>query len=285
VDSSSSKTIQIDAEPNNIGLNRPVDVGLVGDAKVVLRQLIDAIKALTGPRAPHEKIAGYKALESDWRQGLEDVADAMQDPMCIGAAVRECNRYFGDDAIFALDGGNTNWWGIQYANARRERSVLQSSNFGHLGTGLPYALGAKLAFPDRPVCCVSGDSAFCFNIQELETAVREDLPVVCLVMVDGAWGMEKTAQRRTWGREAPWFKVFNAEELRYDKVCESMGGHGEYVTRASEIRPALERSLASGKVSVIHCVIDPESNVWPPGIEAWNALRGGKVAEWLSGEA
>jgi len=284
-DPASSKTIQIDSEPNNIGLNRPVDIGLVGDARAVLRQLISAVGELTGPRAPHEKIEGYKAIEAQWRQGLDDVADQMQDPMCVGAAVRECNRFFGEDAIFSLDGGNTNWWGIQYANARRERSVLQSSNYGHLGTGLPYALGAKLAFPERPVCCVTGDSAFSFNIQEIETAVRENLPVVCVVMVDGAWGMEKTAQRRTWGREAPWFKVFNAEEIRYDKVCESMGGHGEFVSSAAEMKPALERSVASGKVSVIHCVIDPESNVWPPGIEAWNALRGGKVAEWLSGEA
>lgn len=283
-DPRASKTIQIDSEPTNIGLNRPVDVGLVGDAKAVLQQLIAAVKDLTEARPPHERISVYKEAESQWRQGLNDVADQMQDPMCVGAAVRECDRYFGEDAIMTLDGGNTNWWGIQYASARRERSVLQSSIYGHLGTGLPYAMGAKLAYPDRPVCCVSGDSAFNFNIQELETCVREVLPVICVVMVDGAWGMEKTAQRRTWGREAPWFKVFNAEEIRYDKVCEAVGGHGEFVTKASEIKPALERSLASGTVSVIHCVIDPDSNVWPPSIEAWNALRGGKVAQWLSGE-
>ncbi len=282
---STSTTIQIDAEPTHIGLNRPVDVGLVGDAKAVLRQLIDAVKSITEPRSPHEKVSEYKEYESQWRQGLNDLADQMQEPMCVGAAIREANDYFDDEVIMTLDGGNTSWWGFHYSRARRERSAIHSSVYGHLGTGLPYAIGAKLAFPDRPVCCISGDSAFGFNIQELETAIRENLPVTCMVMVDGAWGMEKTAQRRTWGREAPWFKVYNAEEIRYDKVCESMGGHGEFVTRASDIKPALQRSLASGKVSVIHCVIDPDSNVWPPGIEAWNALRGGKVAEWLSGEA
>ena len=123
--------------------------------------------------------------------------------------------------------------------------------------------------------------AFGFNMQELETSIREGLPVTCLVMVDGAWGMEKTAQKRTWGREAPWFHTQNLEEMRFDRVCESLGGHGEYVTTAAEVRPALERSAASGKTSVIHCVIDPESNVWPPGIEAWNALRSGKTEEFL----
>jgi len=278
-DESTAKTIQIDAEPTNIGLNRPVDVGLVGDAKAVLRQLIEAVKGMSDPKPAHEKVAIYKKIEADWRKGLDDIADQNQDPMCIGAVIRECNRFYGDDAILSIDGGNTSWWSFHYHRARAERSTVHSSVYGHLGTGLPYALGAKLAYPDKPVHCISGDSAFNFNIQELETAVRENLPVVCLVMVDGAWGMEKTAQRRTWGREAPWFHTHNLEEIRYDKVCESVGGHGEYVTRASEIRAALERSVASNKVSVIHCVIDPDSNVWPPGIEAWNALRAGRAAD------
>ncbi len=284
-DPQKSKTIQVDAEPTNIGLNRPVDVGLVGDAKVVLRQLFEAVEELTEPRQPHPNVAVYKQLESEWVADLNAVADEMQDPLCIGAAIREANSFLNQDAIVTLDGGNTNWWGFSYARARKERSIVQSSCYGHLGTGLPYAIGAKLAYPERPVCCITGDSAFNFNIQELETAFREDLPVVCMVMVDGAWGMEKTAQRRSWGREAPWFKVFNAEEIRYDQICEAMGGYGEYVTKASEIGPALGRCFASNLVSVIHCVIDPDSNVWPPGIEAWNAMRSGKVAEWLSGES
>jgi len=282
--SNASTTIQIDAEPTNIGLNRPVDVGLVGDAKAVLRQLIAAVKDIAEPKQVHPKAREYKEYESQWRRDLNALADKMQEPMCIGTAIRECNNYFGDDVLMTFDGGNTSWWAFHYSRARKERSAIHSSVYGHLGTGLPYALAAKLAFPDRPVCCISGDSAFGFNIQELETAVRENLPVVCVVMVDGAWGMEKTAQKRMWNRKAPWFKVHNAEEIRYDKICVAAGGHGEYVTKASEMGPALERSLASGKVSVIHCVIDPDSNVWPPGIEAWGAMRSGKVAEWLAGQ-
>ncbi len=280
-DTDSTKTIQIDSEPTHIGVNRPVDVGLVGDAKVVLQQLIDAVKLLCEPRGMHPAVSQYKVLEAQWRQNLDEVADSMQEPMCIGAAVRECDRFFGDDVIVALDGGNTSWWGFHYLRARSERSLVHSTVYGHLGTGLPYALGAKLAHPDRPVYCISGDSAFGFNMQELETSLREGLPVTCIVMVDGAWGMEKTAQRRTWGREAPWFHTNHLEEVRYDRLCESVGGHGEYVTRASDLKPALERASASGKTTVVHCVIDPDSNVWPPGIEAWVALRSGKTTEFL----
>lgn len=276
-----TRTIQVDIEPTNIGLNRPVDVGLVGDAKAALRQLIDAVKELSDRRQPHPKVVGYKKMEAHWRGELDKLADKMQEPLNVGAVVRECCRFFPSDAIMALDGGNTAWSAAHYHVIRSQRSLVHSGNYGHLGTGLPYAIGAKLARPGRLVYCITGDSAFNFNIQELETALRENLPVINLVMVDGAWGMEKLAQRRSWGRDAPWFGTNNSKEMRYDRICESMGGHGEFVTKASEVRPALERAVASGKVAVIHCVIDPESNVWPPGIEAWNALRAGKAEQLL----
>ena len=147
---------------------------------------------------------------------------------------------------------------------------------GHFGTGLPYAIGAKIAAPDRAVYCVSGDSAFGFNMQELETAVRLNLPIITIVAVDGAYGMEKSAQRRVFGREAPWFHHDHAP-VRYDKVAEAMGCHGEYVDKASDIRPALERAAASGKPAVIHAVVDPVANVDPPGLYIWNMARSGQM--------
>lgn len=269
-----TKIIQIDAEPTNIGLNRPADIGLVGDAKAVLAQLIDAVKELTEKREKHARMDEFKGYQSEGRKQLDAVVGKYQEPLCVGTVYSECNKFFGNDAIFVVDGGNTAWWSMSYHQVKEGAISMGTPNYGHLGAGLPQAMGAKLAAPERPVYCVTGDSAFGFNIQELETAVRENLPVVVLVMVDGAWGMEKTAQKRTWGREAPWFCIEH-NNIRYDKVCESMGGHGEYLTKASEIAPALERSIATNKVSVIHCVIDPDSNVWPPGIELWNALRSG----------
>ena len=149
-------------------------------------------------------------------------------------------------------------------------------NYGHLGTGLPYALGAKLACPQKAVYCVTGDSAFGFNLQELETAVRNRLPVVIIVAVDGAFGMEKSAQRRVFGREAAWFNHDHAP-VRYDQVALAMGCHGEFVDRAADLRAALERAVASGKPSVIHAQVDPEANVDPPGLWLWEAARTGKM--------
>ncbi len=279
-DPDKTRTIQIDTEPTHIGLNRPVDIALVGDAKIVAEQLLEEIQTLTAARAPHPRIAEYRKHQDQWRAGLDQIVAGYGEKMCVGTLVKTCDEYFDRESILTVDGGNTQWWTLNTHSAQAPRATISSGQYGHLGSGFPYALGAKLAAPEKTVYCITGDSAFAFNIQEIETAVRENLPVIVLVAVDDAWGMEKTAQLRSWGRDAPFFCVQNAK-VRYDSVCTAMGGHGEYVESSSELIPALDRALASGKPAVLHCVIDPDSNIQPPGIEVWNALRSGKVAELL----
>ena len=271
------RLIQIDTEPTHIGLNRPADLPLVGDAKKTLGQLLEAVRELTPKREPHAKIAELRTLQDDWQKELDQaVTDMDCNPMLTGQILKICNDFFTEDAIFVMDGGNTTLWDIHYHVARTPRSVIYSMNYGHLGTGLPYALGAKLAFPQRPVYCVTGDSAFGFNMQELETAVRNKLPVVIIVAVDGAYGMEKSAQLRQFGREADWFGHDHAP-VRYDQVGTAMGCHGEYVETAAELKPALERAVASGKPAVIHATVDPVANIDPPGGWLWAAARTGKM--------
>lgn len=271
------RLIQIDTDPTSIGLNRPVDIPLIGDAKEVLNQLLKAVKALTKRRPSHAKVAEFRLIQDEWQEELNNnVSDTTLKPMLTGQILKVCNEFFDENAIFVMDGGNTTLWDIHYHIARKQRSVLYSMNYGHLGTGLPYAIGAKLAAPEKMVYCVTGDSAFGFNIQELETAVRNQLPVIMIVAVDGAYGMEKSAQLRQFGREAEWFGHDHAP-VRYDQVGEAMGCHGEYVETADEILPALKRSVASGKPAVIHAVVDPEANVDPPGGWLWAAARTGKM--------
>ena len=274
-DASRQKLIQVDADARNIGLNRPVEIPLTGDAKAVLGQLLDAVRELTPPRQPHEQMAAVRAVDQRWRDEMNArVADMERRPMVPGQIFTVANEFFPPDAIVALDGGNTCVWAAHYLQVREQRSMLWTSNAGHLGTGLPFAIGAKLAAPGRTVYCVSGDSAFRFNMQELETAARYRLPIVCIVAVDGAYGMEKSAQRRVWGREADWFGSEHAP-VRYDQVAVAMGCHGEYVDRAADLTGALERSVASGKPAVIHAAVDPVENVNPPGLALWAAARAG----------
>jgi acetolactate synthase-1/2/3 large subunit len=271
------RLIQIDTEPTNIGLNRPVDVPLIGDARVIMGRLLDDVKGLTAKRKPHPKIAEFRMVQNDWQRELnEAVADMERSPLLTGQILKICNDFFPLDAIFVMDGGNTTLWSIHYHLCLTQRSVIYSMNYGHLGTGLPYALGAKLARPDTPVFCLTGDSALGFNLQELETAARYNLAVIIIVAVDGAYGMEKTAQQRMFGRQADWFGHEHAP-VRYDQVAIAMGCHGEFVEKASQVRPALERAQASSKPAVIHAAVDSVANIDPPGNWLWVAARTGKL--------
>jgi len=270
------KLIQIDTEPTHIGLNRPVSAALVGDAKKVLGQLAEAVQQRIPQRAAHPKIAELRAVQDAWRRELDQaVADMDRRPMLTGQILTVCNNFFDENAVFVMDGGNTTLWSIHYHRVRRARSVVYSMNYGHLGTGLPYAIGARLAAPDRAVYCVTGDSAFGFNLQELETAVRRRLPVMIIVAVDGAYGMEKSAQQRLFGRDADWFGHDHAP-VRYDQAAAAMGCHGEYVETGNALKPALARAAAAGKPAVIHAAVDAQANVDPPGSGLWAAARSGK---------
>jgi acetolactate synthase-1/2/3 large subunit len=265
------RLVQLDAEAAHIGMQRPVEVGLLGDARASLAALLDGVRALTPPRPPHARLAEWREAQAKWRSALDaSVADEARRPVLTGSLFRIVDEELPRDAILAMDGGNTCMWGVHHHLVREPATLLWTANFGHLGTGLPYAIGARLARPERSVVCVTGDGAFGFHLQELETAARQRLPLVVVVAVDGAWGMEKTSQNRIFGRAGDWLGCEHAP-VRYDKVAEAMGCHGEYAETGAEFRDALRRSLLAGCPAVIHAAVDPVANVDPPGMALWVA--------------
>ena len=148
---------------------------------------------------------------------------------------------------------------------------------------LPWkALGAKVAHPERQVYCIIGDGAMGFHPQELETAIRNDLNVVFLVLADRQWGMVKLSQGIAMDaatmlekRSLPTERTINTDfsEICFDRLAESMGAHGERVSRAGDLRPAIERSLASGRCAVIHVDVDPVEHLWAPGLDVFKAMH------------
>ncbi len=158
------------------------------------------------------------------------------------------------------DGGATVIFQWTYSQAK-PRDVIWNQNFGHLGTGLPYAVGASVAEGGkRPVMLLTSDSAFLFHIAELETAARQKLPLVCVVGVDHQWGLEVGVYKRTFAQPSPQPGVHWSKDVRFDKVAEGFGCHGEYVEKEEEIGPAIARAYASGKAAVVHVCIDPKAN-------------------------
>jgi acetolactate synthase-1/2/3 large subunit len=274
-DPSRQKTIQIDSDPLSIGLNRPVDIAIVADAKAALAALLAAVRARTAARSGVEGLARYREQGAPtMKQGLEYLQQEGRSGVNPGQMVLAVRQFFPPESVTVLDGGNTTLIGVAYHPILSAHGFLYSVKMGYLGTGLPFAMGAKLAAPDRPVCLISGDGAIGFNIMELETAVREKLPITVIVAVDDAWGMEKTAFLGQGLGPQDWEnRGIDVAPVRYDGVAQMMGCHGEYVAKLDELLPALERAQASGKPAVLHVQVDRDLNVKPPGWEQFRQAR------------
>ena len=256
------KIIQVDVDSEAVGRNRPVDLGLVGDARATLASLLEEVEAISEPRPPSERLDEFRHQSQAWERNLAGLAREGK-PVHPAKLMTEVADFFPRNGILVMDGGNTGLYCFQYQRVYEPRSFLWTSQFGHLGVGIPYAMAAKLANPDRPVILVAGDSAFGLNIQELETAYREKLPFICVINCDYRWGMEVAGQVRAFGADN--LVGVDHSRPRYDQVAKGFGCFGAYVEDPAEIRPALEAAAKSGLPAVIQVVVDQEANVSPPG--------------------
>ena len=170
-------------------------------------------------------------------------------PMEVGRAIQGALESH-DQAVFVSDGGEFGQWAQACIDAPNR---IINGPGGAIGGSIPSALAARLAFPDSPVIAVLGDGSFGFHALEFDTAVRHGLPLVAVVGNDAAWNAEYQIQLRTYGPD----RVVGCELLpsRYDRLVEALGGHGEYVSTASEMGPALERALASGGPACVNVAV------------------------------
>jgi acetolactate synthase-1/2/3 large subunit len=153
------------------------------------------------------------------------------------------------------DGGDVVTCASKIVPLGRPAQWLDPGPLGVLGVGPPFALAAKTLRPDWRVLLLSGDGAFGLNGMELETAVRFDLPFVCVVGNDGGWGMIRTIQESFYGRER--LVATSLPFARYDRVVEALGGAGETIEDPRRLRPALERALADDRVTCLNVILDP----------------------------
>ncbi|WP_280277883.1 thiamine pyrophosphate-binding protein [Nocardia wallacei] len=252
------KWILIEQDPAAIGVNRPIDVPLVGDLRAIVPQLVEALRDT--PRTPTPELRRWIDQDAAQLAELAETAPAGASPVHPARMIVEATKAFPPDGIMVRDGGATTIFGWTYSQAK-PHDVIWNQNFGHLGTGLPYAVGASVADGGkRPVMLVTGDSSFQFQIAELETAARLNLPLVCVVGVDYAWGLEVGVYKRTFGHGSLETGVHWSKDVRLDKVAEGFGCYGEYVERDEDIAPAIKRAYASGKPGVVHVAVDPKAN-------------------------
>ncbi len=257
------KTIQIDIEPEMIALNRPVDLAILGDAKETLRFLLEEVRKLGDLKPPNEKLKEYRKIQEDWLADFLRQAESNEKPIHPLRVIKEVRDFYPRNAIACIDGGNTAVWAYYLNRIYEPNTFLWAADSGHLGTGLPYAIGAKLANPERPVYLITGDGAFGLTIQELETASRENVKITAIVMNDGAWGMIKGAQMAICGGR---YMGVDFGEVRYDKVAEAMGWVGIRVEDPEDIAYSLDKAESVEKPALLDVKISQEKNLNPPDL-------------------
>ena len=262
--------IHIDVDPTSIGLNRPVTLGILGDAKAALQKLISAVKQRTPQKAESENWDQYRQMTADYEKERDGSLETSMGQINSGAMIKVVRDFFPRYAITAMDGGNTSLWTASFNPIYEPRSYLYTAKFGHLGTGLPYAIGGKLAAPERPVYLISGDGAMGFNIQELETAYRYNIPIIVIVACDTGWGMERSSQ--AFAQLDGMVETELSPDTRYDLVAQGFGCYGEKVDHLEDLKPALERAVASAKPALIQVMVDQFANLVPPGAMTFGSM-------------
>jgi acetolactate synthase-1/2/3 large subunit len=252
------KWIYIERDPTAIGVNRPIDIPLVGDLRDIVPQLTAAVKALS--RVAPAELAEWTKDHAAQKKLLLDSVSTCSAPIHTARLAVEATRVLPKDAVIVRDGGASSLFFSAFLQLD-PRDAMWNSNYGAVGPGLPYAIGAQLAVGNaRRVVLLTGDSSILFHIAELETAVRKKLPIICIVAVDHAWGIEVASYKAIFGAATSTPEARWDPGVRLDKTAESFGAHGEYVERAEDIAPAVQRALASGKAALVHVAIDSVAN-------------------------
>ncbi len=242
-----AKFLMINSDGHEIGHNRPIDVGLVGDAKVVLGQLLDAMDGFPSKR-DSAWVESLRKSDAARRDRAEAEMSTDQVPVHPLRLCREVRDVLDRDAVLIEDGHEILNMARQSIPSYVPRARLNAGPNGCMGVCLPFALGAQAANPGRQVLALCGDGSFGMNVQELDTAVRHNLPFVVVISHNGGW-TGAIRDRKVPGRDL--------RMTRYDEVAKAFGCHGEYVEKPDDIRPAIERAFASGKPSVVNVVTDP----------------------------
>lgn len=252
----SARVIQIDVESEELGRGGRVDVGVVADCREALRALTAAARQRQWPdRSQWLKAATTAAGAA--RAMIAQSPSASKDYIHPYTVAAEVSALIEDKGVLCVDGGDTFVWGELALNAQRPGRYLGHGYLGCLGIGLPFALAAKLAHPDEPVILLTGDGSVGLNFTEFDTAMRHNLPIVVVVNNDQAWGMCKHEQMVALGPD----RVIGTElgPTRYEKAAEAFGVYAEFVEDAEDIRPAIERAIASGRPACVNIMSDPNA--------------------------
>jgi len=248
-----AKIIQVDVSAEEIGRNRDVDLGIAADVLETLR----AFGAAAGGAWP-VRTAWIEAVQASRLRHRALFVQALQQdkpPIHPYRLAADVAKVLPKGAIIAADGGETASWMEMAADPRGGGRWMSHGYLGCLGTGMAFAIAAKVAHPDAPVLCIVGDGSVGLNFAEFDTMVRHRLPIVTVVNNDQQWGMSAHGQELIYGKDRK--VVTELAPTRYDLAAAGFGCHAEHVVEPRDLVPALERAFASGRPACVNVMTDP----------------------------
>jgi pyruvate dehydrogenase (quinone) len=261
-----AKGVQLDDKADRIGLRFPVEVGLVGDARATLAALSRFVERKSDRSFLEKAQAGTR----EWWELMR--ARAMRDdvPIKPQRVAWELSEVVADDAIISADSGTNTVWAAQYFKIRGAQKFSCSGTLATMAPGLPYAIAAKIAFPERQSIAFVGDGGFTMLMGEFATAVKYEVPITVVIIKNNSLGQIRWEQIVFLGNPEYGCELHSIDFARFAEAC---GGLGLTVERPEEIRPALERALAANKPALVEVVVDPNEPPMPPKVTAEQAVH------------
>jgi acetolactate synthase-1/2/3 large subunit len=298
-----TKLIQIDIDPHEIGKNYPVNVGIVGDAKVCLNQIIDE---LNDYKKDYKNTQYFKEIQEEkkkWFKFLDNYRDDSKVPVMISTVSKEVRKFFENDAVIVTSSGNVQAQILQELEFLQPKTCLTAGGFSTMGYSVPAAIGAKLGVIDignlnQQVVALVGDGDFMMTISELSMAVQLGLSNIFFIVLNNfGWIAIKDLQQAAFGEDRSYGPAF--EDLKgnpyspdFAKIGEAFGCYSEKISKKEEIIPALERAAKSRKPVVIEILVNrdfpytgtPAIGFWDVTIPAYLREQRKKYEQEIKGE-
>ncbi|MDB5533760.1 MAG: uncharacterized protein JWO28_2075 [Hyphomicrobiales bacterium] len=257
--------INVNIDPAGLGLT-PHALGMWSDAGTALEDLAVALDGHRPGQAQRQWLADMRAEYAGYSERLVALTQDRGDIMHPAALAQEIAAFLPGDALAVYDGGHTTFWSNDFTPAKAPRTRFHEPGMSQLGFGLPFANAIKLLHPGQPVFNITGDGSFGFTIQELDTARRHGLAVINVIHNNSSWGIIKLGQQKALG-----FNLgADLAGTDYAAVARGFGCFGESVERVEQVRPALERAMASGLPAVIDCRVRFEPHPCMPAFGMMN---------------
>ncbi len=251
-----TEVIQIGIDPGDLGRNYPNSASILGDAKATLRALIDA----SAPAKREAWTSEVREIVAAWRAEVEPLRNSDDLPMRPERVMKELGECLPEDVIVVADTGHSAMWLSQqlWMNSTKWDFIRCA---GSLGWGFPASLGAKVALPDRPVVCFTGDGGYWYHLQEIETAVRFGIDTVTVVNNNDSMNQEIGVYTKAYDGNPSdqWGTMWKFTQVNLARIAEEMGALGIRVERPEEIGPAVRRGLESGRPTVVEVMTETEA--------------------------